>query len=82
MHARHATQEWQEQTLCHTVHQLRRAGEEGAVLASVGAQVEVPADEEAGGGGQPGEDAPNANVCVPVGGQVAAVKRHAGKNRR
>ncbi len=50
-------------------------------LASVGAQVKVPAGEEAGGGGQPGEDAPNADICVPVGGQVAAAKRHAGENR-
>jgi len=57
--------------------------DEGAAtrFAGVGAQVEVPAREETGGGGKPGEDAPNAYVCVPVGGQVAAAKRHAGENR-
>ena len=45
--------------------------------ASVSLQVEVPAHEEACGGWQPGQYAPNANVGVPVGGQVAAVESDA-----
>ena len=45
--------------------------------ASVSLQVKVPAHEEAGGGWQPRQYAPNANVGVPVSGQVAAVESDA-----
>jgi hypothetical protein len=37
----------------------------------------LSADEEAERGGQPSENAPNADVCVPHGSQVAAAKYHA-----
>jgi hypothetical protein len=37
--------------------------------------MKVLADEKNSGGGQPGQDAPNANVRVPVGRQVAATPR-------
>ena len=41
-------------------------------LAGVCLQVKVPAQEEAGGAGQPREDAPYADVGVPVSRQVPA----------
>ena len=47
----------------------------GTAQASVCLRVEMPAQEEAGGGGEPGEHAPYANVGVPVGGQVSAAQR-------
>jgi hypothetical protein len=43
--------------------------------AGIGLRVKVPADKENSGGGQPGQQAPNANVRVPVGRQVAATSR-------
>ena len=43
--------------------------------AGVGLRVKVPADKKNSGGGQPGQDAPNANVRVPVRRQVAATSR-------
>ncbi len=47
-------------------------------LASIRLEVKVPTDEKANGGGQPSEDGPDADVSVPVSGQVSASTREVG----